>query len=145
MFQFKLVDGDLSPGPGGYAVVSGAERIQQDLGALVREALGMDRFHPGWGTIMDDFTGVIQDQESLLMIESELLRLIQNYIVMQTQQIEADDALGLKNRFDPSEIISSVGDIQIQPQEDKIVVRVSVQTVGGGETTVLRSVGGGDL
>lgn len=141
MKQLELRNGDLVVGPGGHGTVRGARRIQQDLGAAVREAIGTDRFHPRWGTILQDYVGGVQNDESTMMIRAEIARVVQNYIVIQTEQITADMGLGLRPRYAPDEIVADVGNIEIQQRYDQVNVRVSVRTLQGDDVTILRSVG----
>ena len=141
MKQLELRDGDLVVGPGGFATVSGARRVQQDIGAVVREAVGTDRFHPRWGTVLQDYVGGVQTTESFMLVRAEIERLIHNYIVLQTEQITSDMDAGLRPRYSPDEIVADVGNIEIQQRYDQINVRVSIHTYRGEEVTILRSVG----
>ena len=111
------------------------------MGIMVREPLGVDRFHPRWGTILEDFIGEPISQESEMRVRAEIQRLIQNYVVMQTRQIQADHDAGRRPRFRPSEIVTDVAGIDIQQRYDRLNVRVHLLTASGEEVTVLRSVG----
>lgn len=141
MKQLQLRNGDFVVGPGGFAVVRGAAKIQQDLGAALRETLGDDRFHPRLGTILGDAVGGIQGEEAQMMIQSEISRVIANYMAVQTAQINADTSAGIRSRYTPDEIVSSVGGIAVQQTYDRINVKVSVTTAQGDTVTLLRSVG----
>lgn len=136
----KLVNGDFQIGPGGYLMVEGSQKVIQDLGAIVREPYGQDRFHPRWGTILEDYIGRAIGKESSALIRSEIQRLIQNYIVVQNQQMEKDAQAGRKPRYKPSEIVSAVSGIAVQQAYDRINVKVSVETQNGESFDILRSV-----
>lgn len=142
MKQLLLRNGDLVLGPGGLATVSGRDKIAQDLGAAVREVLGTDRFHPKWGTVLHEYLGGYQSDEARMLVQSEIHRVIQNYIVMQTNEIVRDADLGLKSRFSPDEIVSSVTNVETQTVGDRLNVRVTVSTAAGSSVSVVRSVEG---
>lgn len=141
MKQLQLRNGDFVPAPGGFAVVRGAAKIQQDLGAALREALGDDRFHPKFGTVLADAVGTVQGSEAQMLIRTEISRVIANYMAVQTEQINLDATAGVKSRYTPDEIVSSVGTIEVQQTYDQVNVRVSISTAQGSTVTILRSVG----
>ena len=141
MKQLELRDGDLTVGPGGYAMIRGARRVQQDLGAAVREVLGNDRFHPGWGTVLADHVGQRQSNEVIMLIRAEVSRVIHNYIAIQTGQITSDMDAGVRPRYGPDEIVADVGVVEVQQRLDQINVRVTIRTYSGEDVTILRSVG----
>ena len=141
MKQLELRNGDLVVGPGGHGMVRGARRIQQDLGAAVRETIGTDRFHPRWGTILQDYVGGVQSAEATMLIRSEVERVVQNYIVIQTEQITSDIAAGLRPRYSPDEIIADVSRVEVQQRYDQVNIRVTIRTLQGDDVTILRSVG----
>lgn len=141
MKQLQLRNGDFVPAPGGFAVVQGAAKIQQDLGAALRETLGDDRFHPRFGTVLGSVVGTVQGVEAQALIQSEITRMISNYMAVQTEKINADTTAGVKSRYTPDEIVSSVESIEVQQTYDTINVRVSISTAQGSIVTVLRSVG----
>jgi phage baseplate assembly protein W len=90
MKTFQIQGGDLVIGPGGYATVSGPKKVLQDLSILVREPYGIDRFHPQWGGILEEFVGQEVNPVSRALVRGEIERLLQNYMVMQSRQIAAD-------------------------------------------------------
>lgn len=141
MKTLEIRNGDLALGSDGYATVTGSKKVFQDLGILVREPLGADRFHTRWGSILEDYIGQWSNDESKLRVQSEIQRLIQNYIVMQTRQIEADAATNRRPRYSPDEIVVGVESIDIQQLYDRLNVRVVVRTESGESVTVLRTVG----
>ena len=141
MKQLQLRDGDLVLGSGGLGIVEGAARLAQDLGCAVREEIGTDRFHPKWGSTLNDFIGREADVDTASLIQSEMGRVIQNYVVIQSDQITKDSDAGLRSRFKSGDVIVGIGSIQTQRQADKINVRASVQAASGETVTVTRTVG----
>jgi phage baseplate assembly protein W len=140
MKQLQLRDGDLVLGTGGYSTIEGAARVSQDLGCAVREPLGSDRFHPKWGTVLTDYVGRDVDVETAALVRSEVSRVVQNYITIQTLQMTRDADAGLRSRFTPGDIITSIPVIQTQQKMDQINVRASVGTASGQTVSVVRTV-----
>lgn len=136
----RLVNGDFQIGPGGFVMIDGSQKVVQDLGVMVREPFGGDRFHARWGTILDDLIGRAIGAESSTYIRSEIQRLVQNYIMVQSQQIERDIAAGRKPRYRPEEIVTGVGGMSVQQAYDRINVKVSVTTQDGNNFDIVRSV-----
>lgn len=141
MKQLALRNGDLAIEPDGLAMVRGVDKLRQDLGAMVREALGTDRFHPRFGTVLQEYVGRPPNAETSMLIRGEIQRCVQNYMMIQDEAITRDMADGRQPRFAPEEIVISIGSIQIQQRFDRLNVKVSVATLAGGDVTVLRSLG----
>lgn len=140
MKTFQIQGGDLVIGPGGYATVAGPRKVLQDLSILVREPYGIDRFHPQWGGILEEFVGQEVSPVSKALVRGEIERLLQNYMVMQSRQIAADMSLRRKPRFGPGEIIEEVESIKIQQAFDRLNIKVTIRTVSGETIDIIRSV-----
>lgn len=137
----QLVAGDFVVGSGGFVMVSGTQKVYQDLSVLVRETLGEDRFHPRWGTILGDFIGTPIGQSSEADVRNEINRVIQNYMIMQSAQVRGDVAMSRRPRFRPDEIVSAIDGIDIQQVQDRLNVRVRVSTASGSSIDLVRTVG----
>lgn len=141
MKTFQLRSGDFVVGAGGFVEISGTQKVYQDLSVLVREPLGGDRFHPEWGGILGEFIGETITGEVAADVKNEISRLIQNYMVMQANQISADNAMSRRPRFRPEEIVAGVDSIEVQTLHDRINVRVRVRTAAGESVDIVRTVG----
>ena len=140
MKTFQIQSGDFVVGPGGYAMVSGPRKVLQDLSVLVREPFGIDRFHPQWGGVLDEFVGQEVTTTSRALVVGEIERLFQNYMVMQSRQISADMTMRRKPRFGPGEIIETVEGIKVQQAFDRLNIKVTIRTVSGETIDIIRSV-----
>ncbi len=140
MKTLELVNGDFAIGQGGFVMVDGLRKIHQDLSVLVREALGEDRFHPRWGSILQEFVGRSIGLETEADVRNEINRVIQNYMIMQTRQIQVDQTMGRRPRHKPEEVVREVQGIDIQQRTDRLNVRVKVRTASGDELNVIRTV-----
>lgn len=141
MKTFQLRNGDFVVGAGGFVEITGTQKVYQDLAVLVREPYGEDRFHTDWGGILDEFIGTAIDTQAVAEVRNEIQRLIQNYIVMQSNQISADNAMSRRPRYSPEEIVVGVDSIDVNTTYDKINVRVRIRTAAGESVDILRTVG----
>ncbi len=140
MKTLELRNGDFVIGQGGFVMVEGLNKIHQDLSILVREALGEDRFHPMWGSILQDFVGRSIGLETEADVRNEINRVIQNYMIMQTRQIQVDQTMGRRPRHKPEEVVREIQGIDIQQRSDRFNVKVKVRTASGDSLNVVRTV-----
>lgn len=140
MKSLLVKDGDLALGPGGFTTVEGPSKVHQDLSHSMREPYGSDRFHPRWGTVLGDFVGEMADESTGLLIRSEITRLIQNYMVVQQEQMGRSANSGRRPRFLTNELVADIQSIDIRQMFDRFYVRVRLQTLSDEEVTLLASV-----
>lgn len=152
-WSFQLKNGDLNfAGPGGFATVTGQQKLVQDLKDWLLEPRGSDPFHPDYGSILDggiasDGTviegsiGSVITSESLLTIESEIRRVLGAYQQVQIQRLQRESALynGL-NTFSAGEILSSIDDVQVIQVGDTILVTVFITTGDGNAISFTQAV-----
>jgi phage baseplate assembly protein W len=126
-----LTDGDLVPVRRDLAMVTGTAKVQQDLRGALLEPLGNDRFHPGWGSSLDDFIAQIASESTRMEVESEVNRVISNYAAIQRDRIEADITSGGDTRFSTNEILARVRGVDVKIMDETVRVNISLQTVAG--------------
>lgn len=142
MYGLRLTDGDLQIVGGSYQLCDGATKTQQDVGLALGEPLGNDRFHPGWGSQLFDYIGLILDQATLFEIEQEVARVIANYTQVQYDQIQADALTQSASRFTTAEIIGEVTGIDVSAALDTVTVGISITTADEQDLVLTASVGG---
>lgn len=132
MKTMLLRDGDLVPSHRDLRMVTGAGKVAQDLRCALREPLGNDRFHTGWGSTLEGFLASIADEETRSEVEEEINRVISNYAAVQRDRIEAD-IFGeeSESRFTTEEIVSRIRDVAVQVEGDTIKATITIQTVAG--------------
>lgn len=140
MKTLQLANGDLVIGSGGFVTVTGAAKVRQDLGVAVREPYGTDRFHPRWGSVLVNYIGQPVGPATDMLVRSEVIRLIKNYIAVQGEQMEFDATTGSKTRFVTSEIIQAINKIEVVQERDRYHVRVSLALFSGDLVTLTTSV-----
>lgn len=137
-------DGDIVIGPSGYATVDGPAKIKQDLTYAMSEPYGSDPFHPLWGSLLAQMTGTILDPEAASLIQSEVQRVLQNYIAVQTSLLQNDLVSYDQSRFSTSDIVSQVQNIAVavDPNDPtQAMVTVTLTTVAGDTVTITASGG----
>lgn len=131
MRTLLLRDGDLVPSHRDFVMVTGAGKVAQDLRCALREPLGNDRFHTGWGSALDQFIASIADEDTRSEVEAEINRVISNYAAVQRDRIEADIFGEEDSRFTTEEILSRIRGVTVQVEGDAIHADITLQTVAG--------------
>jgi hypothetical protein len=141
MKTFEIRGGDLVLGAGGFASITGAVKVKQDMAVAVREPFGVDRFHPLWGTVMEQFVGSTDTELVEGQIRSEVYRLVRNYVGTQSEQIRADTLAGRKPRYGTDELVSDIKALDIRQEFDRLYLRVTLSTNSGDQVTLTSTMG----
>lgn len=151
-YSLHLRNGDLNfAGPGGYAVVSGRQKLIQDLKNWLLEPQGSDPFHPEYGSILngnaagmpeaEDFIGSVLTSEKLIQIEAEVRRVLGAYQRQQLDRLNQEViSYGGKNTFSQGEILYSVEAVDVHQVADTVLVRVSITTGDGSQLSFSQAV-----
>lgn len=143
-WSFQIKNGDLTfAGPGGFATVSGTNKLVQDLRHWLLEPRGTDPMHPEFGSTLDggelaDGTvvastiGGLFTTDDLLAIESEIRRILNAYQLIQAQRLTRETMqFGGKNTFSAGEILRTVNDVKVEQLGDTAVVTIAITTANG--------------
>lgn len=143
-WSFQIKNGDLNfAGPGGFATVTGQQKLVQDLKSWLLTPRGTDAFHPDYGSVLDggsmpDGTviegsiGSLISSESLMTIESEVRRVLNAYQQQQLDRLTREAPLyGGKNTFSAGEILASVNDVKVVQVGNVALVTCSISTGDG--------------
>lgn len=130
--SLKVANGDLSITAGSFDLVSGAEKLKQDLTLWLTERYRDDRFHPTYGSILDGYIGgIINASDTIVRVQSETLRVLSNY-----QQIQMARFRELPSKFEPSELLQSVNGVDVSLSYDKVIVLVRITTAARTTTSI---------
>lgn len=140
MKTLALASGDLVVGHGGHALISGSQKIRQDLALALGETLGHDRFHRSWGSTLPAFIGQNIDSSTNAAIRAEAQRVVAQYISVHDDYIQADQVAGGRSRFGTADVVGDVTAISATQNFDTIKVQVSLRTLAGTTITVNRTV-----
>lgn len=142
MKTFALKSGDLVVSGGGYGMVAGVARVQQQIGLCLREPYGSDRFHDRWGSVLPEWIGQVIDGAHIQMeLRAELIRVVKNFIASQQAFVSQRAISGLKPVLPPSEVLVDITDIRIVQNQDTLVVKATLRTAGGQEFAIMTSPG----
>lgn len=135
--SLKVVNGDLSISAGRFNLVSGSDKLKQDLTLWLTERYRDDRFHLTYGSILDGYIGgIINAKDTIVRVQSETFRVLSNY-----QQIQLARFRELPSKFQPSELLQSVNGVDVSLSYDKVIVLVRITTAA--RTSASISVGFG--
>ena len=141
MKTFALVHGDLViDTSGSYQFYSGAPRIKQDLTLALTEEYGFDRFHPKYGSIIRSYLGQIISPEMQSLVQAEVNRVLQNYIILQQNSVLRDTVVDVEGVFDTSDVVRSVDDITVRTLLDTIYLSATLTTLARESITITRQV-----
>lgn len=143
-WSFHTKNGDLNlGGTGGFATVTGQQKLVQDLKNWLLEPRGTDPLHPDFGAVLDG--GLLPDgsfsdsligneltAEALVLVESEVRRVLASYQQQQLDRLTRENSLyGGKNTFSLGEVLASVNAVSLQQANDTVIVTVTIQTGDG--------------
>jgi len=141
--SFALVNGDLQLGTSrGYDIVSGKQKLLQDLRLWFTEQIGTDSILSTYGSgldggvingeVQDSYIGRVVTQSVLGEIRIKTLELIQSYQQMQFTKMQ-DEALLYdgKNTLDADEVLDGIESIQLVNVGTTILIQVILTTLGG--------------
>jgi hypothetical protein len=115
--------------------------VLQDLTVATLEPYGSDPYHPGWGSYMNNFVG--QDPSTVpALAQSEVMRLVSNY--MTTQQYQQTQALaaGQSSPFSNDDYVTGLASLDTTQDLTSITVSAAVVTASGATVGVQTTVGG---
>jgi hypothetical protein len=141
--SFAVVNGDLQIGTSrSYSVVSGRQKLAQDLKLLVLEKVGHDPLLPTYGSRLDggvidgeeldSYIGQLATQENLNQIRIEIIRLVENYQQEQFDKMANEAILyGGRNTFDEDEVIDDILSVEVIQIATTVLIQVILSTLAG--------------
>jgi phage baseplate assembly protein W len=142
MITPQLQNGDFVLFNGSFATVTGPQKIQQDVMVAVQTPYGSNRFHPRYGSLFSSYVGSPTSASTSSMIQTELVRIVQNYQRVQLGQLKQATLNGNTSPFAQNDLVSSIGSIGVTQTHDSFQVNASVNTAAGNAVNVSTSVTG---
>ena len=130
-YSLAIADGDLVQRGSRLDVVSGVEKLRQDVYCWLTERYGGDRFHVNMGSILQDFIGDIASESTRVEVQSEIFRVLQNYQAMQLRRFKENP-----ERMSASELLVSVDDIMAALNYDTVQVAIKLRNGSDQSTTI---------
>jgi hypothetical protein len=142
-WSLEIENGDLQFGSAGLNVVTGSQKLTQDLACDLLEPMGTDPLHPSFGSVIDGgydtngnyVQGVIgqsNDASTGSAVGNEVSRICQNYQTQQIARNQADVATYAKSTLTADEALLAVMGIQVEQVQDQALVTATLQTGAGG-------------
>ncbi len=128
-YSLALVNGDLAPQGGQLQIVSGVSKLKQDIDLWLRERFGVDRFHPRYGSVLEDFIGGIVEDDTSVEVTEEIMRVLRNYMAVQKHAFT-----NAPQAFSLSELLVDVAMIKTNVSYDTVTSNVTV--INGDRTPV---------
>lgn len=135
-----LDDGDLVVGTNSdLQMVTGVNKVAQDVRGALLEPIGNDRFHPGWGSDLDSYIGNPAYVDVTTTVQSEVNRVVGNLAAVQRDQVESQSLNSQISTWTTSEVISGVTSVNVSQTYDTVNVEITIGTVSGETTTIAES------
>lgn len=123
--------GDLKQSGSLIGTVSGIDKLKQDLDIWFRERYQIDRFHPTYGSTLDNHVGGKVSALAVSQIRQEVSRVLSNY--QKVQKAAFDKA---PYKFPLNELLARVDNITVEVSTDSIFVTVVFTTATGTGGTI---------
>lgn len=130
-YSLAIANGDLVQQGSSLGLVFGINKLKQDLSCWLQESYGGDRFHVNMGSILQEFIGNILNQSTRVEVQAEVLRVLQNYQVMQLKRFKENP-----EKMSASELLVSVDGIITSASYDSIRVTVKLRNGSNQFTTI---------
>ncbi len=111
----QVVDGDLAVQSRRLQIVSGVDKLKQDLQNWVRERYASDGFHPRYGSVLDQFIGGTVKLTTQVLVESEVLRVLTNYQQLQLAALRENSRV-----YSANELLDSIDSVNVKIQYDSV-------------------------
>lgn len=136
--SFQLQNGDLVVTSGrAFQVVKNRDKLIQDLKLWILEHYGEDPSTPDYGSTLDTYIGSPMSQGVINQIQSEVLRVLQQYQAMQLDNMQNDTILYAgSTTLDPSEVIASINGLTVQAVGSILLITVSITTLDENPTQI---------
>jgi len=135
-FSLQLANGDLVQNGSQLGIVYGADKLKQDMTLWLAERYGVDRFHPAYGSNLENYIGGIIGFGTQSMVYSEVMRVLTNYQKVQFQGFKATP-----NLYSLAELLWSINNVNVGVTYDQVNIAVSVSNGQQQPTTVTVSQG----
>lgn len=140
MKTLALANGDLVVGQTGHTTISGTQKIRQEIALALGEPYGDDRFHPTLGSVLVEYIGVPITDEIEMLVQSEVARVVAQYIAIQQREVLRDHLAQRQSRFDASDVVTGIADLSVTVNLDTIQIKGTLSTQAGSQVQIQRTV-----
>ena len=130
MKTLQVKNGDLVLDSGGRPVfITGSTKLVQDLSLWLNEEYGVGYTTPNFGSTLNELIGGGITQGSIAQVQSEISRVLELYRSQQIQDLLEAQQLQQLGNWNKSELIQSIGPIQVTPGYGFLQVTVALTTL----------------
>ncbi len=140
MKTLALSGGDLVLGPGGLQLIDGAAKIRQDIALALGEDYGGDPYHAGWGSVLQQYIGEQITEDTPMLVQAEVNRILQQYISNQQATLSAAAVNNTQHTITTAEIIKTVNAVDVAVSYDTVTVLIDLTTMAGQNLKISRTV-----
>jgi hypothetical protein len=133
-YSLSIQNGDLVLLGNSLGIVYGANKLQQDMICWLCESYGIDPMHPTYGSLLEGWIGSIITPSTQNQVQSEVLRVLQNYQNVQFQALQQAPA-----NFSLSEILYAIHAINVSISYDTVTVAITISNAQMQPSTVFAS------
>lgn len=126
-------------------VVTGSQKLVQDIRAALLERMGTDDLHPDFGSVLDggvqdgvEVDGIIGEVDPELIrtfVSTEINRIIDTYRDQQIARAQADQLTYAKSTLSPDESIAETA-INMGMIQDMLVIQIVITTESGDSRSI---------
>ena len=120
-FSLRLTNGDLTPQGSQLALVSGQNKMQQDITLWLLCRLGSNKMHPAFGSYLQSYIGGVVGPSTQTVVYNEILRTLNNYQTLVWALFTANPQL-----FSLSELPYSIDSVNTTVTYDTAYATVQV-------------------
>lgn len=131
-YSLLLKSGDLVVSGSTCSIVSGKEKLTQDLSLWLLERFGADRMHPTFGSTLQNYIGNVINSATQANVYNEVLRVLTNYQSMIYQLFSTNPSV-----FSLSELPYSIDQINVNITYDQVNVIVQVSNPSSTATVTI--------
>jgi hypothetical protein len=144
MYGIKIAEGDFVVTGGGRTKdVTGRDRIKQELAAWILEPFQFDPYNPTFGSVLGLNIGQPLTDDIVWDVQTEVTRVVNNYIVYQSKQIQAAQSRDDKSWFGyiwhRDDVIEDFRGVSVYRSGTALKVVVSLTTAAGHEVIVTQN------
>lgn len=140
MKTLALSGGDLVLGSGGLQMLDGPAKIRQDIALALGEDYGGDPYHAGWGSVLQQYIGSSIGDDTPMLVQAEVNRILQQYISNQQARLSAAALNNTQHTMSTAEMIKTVNAVDVSVLFDTITVQINLTTMAGQTMTISRTV-----
>ena len=137
MNTIQVSNGDIQLSSGGkIQFVKGTSKLVQDLALWLKEEYGVGFTTPSFGSLLPSMIGQAITASTTSNIQSEIYRVLGLYQANQSLQLRSAQNTNQLSRWNKSEIINNVDDVQVLVGTGFVNATVSLTTLNGVPTSL---------